>query len=132
MKIYVAAGEGLRKKERHDDERVKVPPRKEESSYTYSLKRDKKIIPTHRCKNTLVPGDLNMFRLMIMSASSFTMSKASKAHWWRTFSKCEAKLATAFPTPPILRMFCTPMRFYLTLTSLIQDGEGIMVDVNVT
>ncbi len=74
-----------------------------------------------------MPGDLNMFTFMIMSASSFTMSKASKAHWWRTFSKCEAKLATAFPT-----RLSTPMRFYLTLTSLTQDGEGIMVDVSVS
>jgi len=131
VKIYVAAGEGLRKKEGHEA-RVKVPPTKHESSYTYSFKRDKKIIPTHRCKNTLMPGDLNMFRFMIMSASSFTMSKASKAHWWRTFSKCEAKLGTAFPRPLILRMLCTPMRFYFTLKSLTQDGEGIMVDVSVT
>ncbi len=67
-----------------------------------------------------------------MFASSFTMSKASKAHWWKTFSKCEAKLATAFPTPLILKMLSTPMRFYLTLTSLTQDGEGRMVDVSVT
>jgi hypothetical protein len=36
VKIYVAAGEGLRKKERQD-ERVKVPPRKDQSSYAYSL-----------------------------------------------------------------------------------------------
>ncbi len=79
-----------------------------------------------------MPGDLNMFSLMIMSASSFTMSKASKAHWWRTFSNCEAKLVTGFPTPLILRMLCTPKRFYLILTSLTQDGEGIMVDVSVT
>ncbi len=79
-----------------------------------------------------MPSDQNMFRLMIMSASSFTMSKASKAHWWRTFSKCEAKLATTFPTPLILRMLCIRMRFYLTLTSHTQDGEGIMVDVCVT
>jgi hypothetical protein len=131
VKIYVAAGEGLGKKEGHD-ERVKVPPRKDESSYTYSLREIKKINPTHRCKNTLMPGDLNMFRFMIMSASSFAMSKASKAHWWRTFSKCEAKLGTAFPRPLILRMLCTPMRFYFTLKSLTQDGEGIMVDVSVT
>ncbi len=79
-----------------------------------------------------MPGDLNMFRFMIMSTSSLTMSKASKGHWSRTFNKCKAKLATAFPTPFILRMIRTPMRFYLTLTSLTQDGEGIMVDVSVT
>jgi hypothetical protein len=110
VKICVAAGEGLRKKERQHA-RVKVPPRKDESSYTYSLREIKKINPTHRCKNTLMPSDLNMFRFMIMSASSFTMSKASKAHRWRTFSKCEAKLATTFPTPLILKMLCTSTRF---------------------
>jgi hypothetical protein len=88
--------------------------------------------PTQRCKNTLMPSDLNLFRFMIMSVSSFTMSEVSKAHLWRTFSKCEAKLATAFLTTLILRMLCTPMTFYLTLTSLTQIGEGIMVDVSVT
>jgi len=38
VKIYVASGEGLRKKER-----VKVPPRKDESSYTYSLREIRKL-----------------------------------------------------------------------------------------
>jgi hypothetical protein len=53
VKIYVAAGEGLRKKEKHN-ERVKVPPRKDESSCTYSLREIKKLIlligvRTHLC-----------------------------------------------------------------------------------
>jgi hypothetical protein len=43
VKIYVAAGEGLRKKERQD-EQVKVPPRKDDSSYTYSLREIRKLI----------------------------------------------------------------------------------------
>ncbi len=43
MKICVAAGEGLRKKERQHA-RVKVPPRKDESSYTYSLREIRKLI----------------------------------------------------------------------------------------
>jgi hypothetical protein len=43
VKIYVAAGKGLRKKERQD-ERVKVPPRKDEPSYTYSLREMRKLI----------------------------------------------------------------------------------------
>jgi hypothetical protein len=43
VKIYVAAGEGLRKKERQDEDRVKVPPRKDESSYTYSLREIRKL-----------------------------------------------------------------------------------------
>ncbi len=43
VKIYVAAGERLRKKERQD-ERVKVPPRKDESPYTYSLREIRKLI----------------------------------------------------------------------------------------
>jgi len=45
--------------------------------------------------------------------------------------KMWGQLATTFPTPLILRMFCTPMRFYFTVTILTQDGEGIMVDVSV-
>jgi hypothetical protein len=39
----MAAAEGLRKKERQDD-RVKVPPRKDECSYTYSLRKIRKLI----------------------------------------------------------------------------------------
>jgi hypothetical protein len=37
------AGEGLKKKERQD-ERVKVPPRKDESSYTYSFRETRKLV----------------------------------------------------------------------------------------
>jgi hypothetical protein len=43
VKIYVAGGEGLRKKERQHA-RVKVPPRKDESPYTYSLREIRKLI----------------------------------------------------------------------------------------
>jgi hypothetical protein len=43
VKICVAAAEGLRKKERHD-ERVKLPPKKDESSYSYSLREMRKLI----------------------------------------------------------------------------------------
>jgi hypothetical protein len=39
----VAAGEGLGKKERQH-ERVKVPPRKDRSPYTYSLRETRKLI----------------------------------------------------------------------------------------
>jgi len=42
VKIYVAAGEGLRKKERQD-EGVKPPPRKDKCSYTYSLREIRKL-----------------------------------------------------------------------------------------
>jgi len=43
VKKYVVAGEGLGKKGRQD-ERVKVPPRKDEGSYTYSLREIRKLI----------------------------------------------------------------------------------------
>ncbi len=43
MKIYVIAGEMLKKKERQH-ERVKVPPRKKKKFYIYSLRKIVKLI----------------------------------------------------------------------------------------